>query len=125
MEFRDLVMKRRMVRNFAEKSVDPAIIDRILNLTRHAPSAGFTQGQSFVVVTNPETKHAIAATCQEEEYTKRGFAAFISNAPVLLVPCTSEAAYHHRYQEATKSTKMDRRLPGPCPTGSWTLAARS
>jgi len=56
MEFRDTVLKRRMVRNFADKPVDPAIIDRILELTRHAPSAGFTQGQSFIVVTRPELK---------------------------------------------------------------------
>jgi nitroreductase len=30
--------------------------DRDLALARHAPSAGFTQGQSFVVVTQPELK---------------------------------------------------------------------
>ncbi len=102
MEFQDIVLKRRMVRNFADRPVDPAIIERILDLTRHAPSAGFTQGQSFIVVTSPETKKSIAATCEEAEYVKRGFAPFISKAPVLLIPCTSEAAYHRRYQEADK-----------------------
>ena len=67
MEFRETVLKRRMVRNFADQPVDPKIIEGILELTRHAPSAGFTQGQSFIVVTRPELKKAIADTCQEED----------------------------------------------------------
>jgi len=115
MEFRDTVLKRRMVRNFADKPVDPKIIDRILELTRHAPSAGFTQGQSFIVVTHPELKKSIADTCQEEEYLKSGFAPFISKAPVLLVPCTSEAAYHLRYLEADKVNEDGSEIIWPVP----------
>lgn len=115
MEFHETVLKRRMVRNFADKPVDPAIIDRILELTRHAPSAGFTQGQSFVIVTNPEVKKAIADTCEEDEYVERGFAPFISRAPVLLIPCTSEAAYHRRYQEADKVNEDGSEILWPVP----------
>jgi len=115
MEFRDTVLKRRMVRNFADKPVDLSIIDRILELTRHAPSAGFTQGQSFVIVTRPELKKAIADTCEEEEYIQRGFAPFISKAPVLLIPCTSEAAYHRRYQEADKVNEDGTEIIWPVP----------
>jgi nitroreductase len=102
MDFKDVVLKRRMVRNFADKPVDPQTIQRIVDMTRQAPSAGFTQGQSFVVVYKPETKQAIAANCGEEFYVQGGFDAFISKAPVLLIPCTSEAAYHRRYQEPDK-----------------------
>ena len=102
MEFKDVVLKRRMVRNLSDKPVDSQIIQRIMELTRHAPSAGFTQGQAFVVVTGPERKKAIAETCRETYYVQSGYAPFISKAPVLLIPCTSEAAYHRRYQEADK-----------------------
>ena len=115
MEFRDIVLKRRMVRNFADKPVDPELIERILDLTRHAPSAGFTQGQSFVIVTDPGKRKAIAGTCEEEEYVKRGFAPFISKAPVLLVPCTSETAYHRRYQEADKVNQDGSEIVWPVP----------
>jgi nitroreductase len=104
-----------MVRNFADKPVAPEIVDRILDLTRHAPSAGFTQGQSFVVVTHPETKKAIAATCEEAEYTSRGFDPFLSRAPVLLVPCTSEAAYHRRYREPDKVNADGTEIAWPVP----------
>ena len=115
MEFKDTVLKRRMVRNFAHKPVDPQIIDQIVQLTRHAPSAGFTQGQSFVVVTKPDLKKVIADTCQEEEYVKNGFAPFISKAPVLLIPCTSEAAYHRRYQQPDKVDEDGNEIEWPVP----------
>lgn len=115
MEFRDTVLKRRMVRNFSNQPVDSAIIDHILELTRHAPSAGFTQGQSFSVVTHLELKQAIADTCEEDEYVQRGFAPFISKAPVLLIPCTSETAYHRRYQEADKVNEDGTEIVWPVP----------
>jgi nitroreductase len=115
MEFREVVLKRRMVRNFADRPVDPATVDYILDLARHAPSAGFTQGQSFVVVTDPEKKKEIARTCEEEEYVRRGFAPFVSRAPVLLIPCTSEAAYHRRYQEADKVNEDGMEIDWPVP----------
>ena len=115
MEFRDTVLKRRMVRNFADKPIDPETIKRIVELTRHAPSAGFTQGQSFVVVTNSQNKKAIAETCSEKDYVKTGFDPFISKAPVLLIPCTSENAYHRRYQQADKVDKDGKEIEWPVP----------
>jgi len=115
MELKDAILKRRMARNFADKPVDPQTIERIVELTRHAPSAGFTQGQSFIVVTTPELKRAIADTCQEAEYVKGGFDPFISKAPVLLIPCTSELAYHRRYQEADKVNDDGTEIVWPVP----------
>ncbi|MEP6894920.1 MAG: nitroreductase family protein [Chloroflexota bacterium] len=115
MELHDAILKRRMVRNFADKPVASEIIARIIELSRHAPSAGFTQGQSFIVVTKPELKKAIADTCEEEEYVKSGFDPFISKAPVLLIPCTSEAAYHRRYQESDKVNEDGSEIIWPVP----------
>jgi len=102
MEFTEVVRKRRMVRNFTDEPVAPEVVQRILDLARHAPSAGFTQGQSFIVVTRPELKKAVAELCGEEWYVEAGHHPFISGAAVLLIPCTSEAAYHRRYQEPDK-----------------------
>ena len=115
MEFKDVVTKRRMVRNFSDKPVDLKTIERIVELTRHAPSAGFTQGQSFILVTQPELKKAIAETCQEDEYVKSGFSPFISKASILLIPCTSETAYHRRYQEADKVNEDGTEIVWPVP----------
>jgi nitroreductase len=73
MEFDEAVHKRRMVRHFVPEPVAKEVIDRMLDQARHAPSAGFTQGQSFVVVTQPHLKQAIARLCSEEDYIADGF----------------------------------------------------
>lgn len=115
MDFKEVVLKRRMVRHFSEKPVDPETIKRVLELARHAPSAGFTQGQSFVVVTRPELKREIARLCGEEGYVEGGFHPFVSEAPVLVIPCTSEAAYHQRYQETDKINEDGSEITWPVP----------
>lgn len=115
MDFAEIVRKRRMVRHFTDEPVAPEIIARMLDLARHAPSAGFTQGQSFVVVTQSELRTAIARVCGEEFYVEGGFHPFISGAPVLVIPCTSEAAYHKRYQEADKINDDGSEIVWPVP----------
>jgi nitroreductase len=115
MEFAEVVRRRRMVRHFRDEPVAPEVIDRILALARQAPSAGFTQGQSIVVVTRPDLKQEIARLCGEEHYVARGFHPFVSGAPVLLIPCTSEAAYHRRYQEADKINDDGTEIVWPVP----------
>lgn len=102
MEFSEAVRKRRMVRNFSSEPVEPAAIERILAAAQRGPSAGFTQGQDFIVVREAALKQQIAAACDEAFYVDKGFDPFISGAPVLIVPCTNEQAYHRRYQEADK-----------------------
>jgi nitroreductase len=115
MELNDIIRKRRMVRHFTSELVAPEIIERMLKLAQRAPSAGFTQGQSFIVVTRPEVKQEIARLCQEESYVESGFHSFISEAPVLVIPCTSEAAYHKRYQEADKVDDTGEEIIWPVP----------
>jgi nitroreductase len=115
MEFPDVVRRRRMVRHFTPDPVAPEVIARMLELARHAPSAGFTQGQSFIVVTRSDLKQAIARLCGEEGYVTDGFHAFISEAPVVVIACTSEAAYHRRYQEPDKLREDGAEIPWPVP----------
>jgi nitroreductase len=114
-EFVEVVRRRRMVRHFTPEPVEPAAIDRVLDLARRAPSAGYTQGQSFVVVTEPALKQEIARLCGEEGYVTTGFHPFISGAPVLIVACTSEAAYHRRYQEPDKVKEDGSEIDWPVP----------
>ncbi len=115
MEFTEVVRKRRMVRHFTSEPVAPEVIERILELASHAPSAGFTQGQSFIVLTRPDLRQAVARLCEEEEYTSKGFHPFVSEAPVLIIPCTSEAAYHRRYQEPDKVNEDGTEIEWPVP----------
>ena len=68
MEFVDVVMKRRAVRRFEDGGVDREVIERIARLAQRTPSAGFSQGQRLVVVTEPERRREVARICGEEEY---------------------------------------------------------
>ncbi len=115
MQFTDVVKKRRMVRNFSDQPVDAAMINQMLDLARRGPSAGYTQGQSFVVVSDPEVKKAVAQICGEQYYVEEKYHPFISKAPVLIVPCTSEAAYHSRYQEKDKVSDDGSEIDWPIP----------
>jgi nitroreductase len=115
MEFDELVRRRRMVRNFTAEPVADESLDRILDHARRGPSAGFTQGQDFILVKEGDRKHAIAQLCGEANYVSKGFAPFISRAPALVVPCTNENAYHRRYQEPDKIRAEGKEIEWPVP----------
>lgn len=107
MEFSEIVGRRRMVRNYLPDPVPDDVLDRILQRAQRAPSAGFSQGQSFVVVTDPELRAAIADLAHEAEYVAAGFDPWLSRAPVHIVVCTSEEVYRARYAEPDKAGAAD------------------
>jgi nitroreductase len=102
MQFAELVRKRRTVRRFEDRPVDRAVLEEIARLAQRTPSAGFSQGQRLVIVTDPEQRRRVAATCGEEGYAEAGFGHWISECAAQLIPCVSEQIYHRRYQEADK-----------------------
>ena len=103
MEFNDVVRQRRMVRNYdPEKPVSREVLERIAATAQRAPSAGFSQGQRLVVVTDPEGRRRIAELCDEPEYVAAGFDPWVSRASALFIPCVSEEIYHARYRESDK-----------------------
>lgn len=102
MEFEEVVRRRRMVRRYAGEPVSQDRLDRILDAARRAPSAGFSQGQSFVVVTDPARRERIAEIAGEPGYLARGFDPWVSTAPAVVVVCVSEEAYRRRYREPDK-----------------------
>lgn len=103
MDFDDVVTRRRMVRRYRSDPVPREVIERIVRAARRAPSAGFSQGQSFVIVTDPDVRRAIADLAGEAGYREAGFDPWVSTAPVLVVLCVSELAYRQRYAEPDKA----------------------
>src|SRR4051794_17986656 len=100
MEFSEVVRRRRMVRNYdPDKPVAREQLERIAAAAQRAPSAGFSQGQRLVVVTDAETRQRIADICHEPDYIAAGFDPWVSRAPALFIPTVSEQIYHARYQE--------------------------
>jgi nitroreductase len=104
-----------MIRNYLEEPIADGVIERIVAAGRRAPSAGNTQGQSFVVVTEPGLRAEIARLAGEDGYVAKGFDPWISRAPVHVVVCVSEDDYHRRYREPDKLDADGREIEWPVP----------
>jgi nitroreductase len=101
MEFQDVVRRRRMVRSYADRPVDPAVVDRCLANATRAPSAGFTQGWAFVVLDTPEDVGRFWQRTADPSAPSSWLAGMM-RAPVVVLPCSSKAAYLDRYAEPDK-----------------------
>lgn len=91
-----------MVRNYRPDRVAPAVLERILDTARRGPSAGFSQGVHFLVLTELVDRRRLAVLCDEPAYVARGFDAWISRAPVHVLPCVHRVDYETRYAAADK-----------------------
>lgn len=95
MEFHDVVRQRRMVRRFRPDAVPDEVIDRLLDVARRGPSAGFSQGQAFLVVQGADLpRFWSVAGAAAGEGTRR--------APLVVVPLSSKRVYLDRYAEPDK-----------------------
>ena len=102
MELVDAIHRRRMVRAFDPRPLEPGTLDRILELGLHAPSAGFSQGWAFVVLEGPDQTERYWRTTLPPE-RRRDFAwAGLLQAPVLVIPLAHAQAYVDRYAEPDK-----------------------
>jgi nitroreductase len=102
-DFETAVRRRRMVRRFTDEPVDPDLLDRLLDLSRRAPSAGNSQGVAFVVLSGPdETARYWDTTLPAARRPGFRFPGLIA-APVLVVVLTRPDSYVERYGEADKA----------------------
>jgi nitroreductase len=101
MEFRDILARRRMHRAFLPDPIPEEQIERIAGVIRRAPSGGFSQGGSIVVVTDEAKRKQIADAFGDEHYNTNG-RNFVADAPVHMVISANESLYHARYNEADK-----------------------
>src|SRR3989337_2010472 len=104
MEVAKVVAKRRMIRTFKPDPGPKRSLDKILRLAQHYPSAGFSQGVAFVVVTDQRNRERM-----QKLNRLRG------NAPLMIVPCVSEKIYHDRYHEPDKIQPDGTEIEWPVP----------
>src|SRR2546426_12507647 len=107
MEFQDVVHKRRMIRNFDDRPVPEATMVRILENALHAPSAGFTQGWGFLLLSTAEER---ACFWDIELPVKERSGPYVSmvRAPLVIIPMSNKRMYLERYAEPDKGwTDMD------------------
>lgn len=109
MEFQEVVRLRRMVRTFTDKPVPQAALDRILGNALRGPSAGFSQGQAFLVLTDAADRERFWAVAGA------AIAPSAQTAPVVIVPMSCKRVYLDRYAQADKgwTDRDEARWPVP------------
>lgn len=109
MEFQDVVRRRRMVRRYQDRPVPEQVRDRILDNATRGPSAGFSQGQAFLVLEGADLARFWAvddlwAVDSVQE-----------TAPLVIVPLSCKRVYLDRYAEPDKgwADRDEARWPVP------------
>jgi nitroreductase len=116
MEFAEVVRRRRMVRRYADRPVDPAAVDRMLEHATHAPSAGFSQGWAILRLDTPEDVDRFWGATSEPG-AAGDWLDGMRTAPVVVVAWSDRTAYLDRYAEPDKGgrepAEVDARWPVP------------
>lgn len=99
MEFQDVIRKRKMVRSFEDRPIDREVVERILANGRRAPSAGYSQGYSFIVFDGPDEVRRFWVVTDPD---RRSGWADLYNAPLVVVPCSEKDVYLDRYAREDK-----------------------
>ncbi|GAB3469913.1 nitroreductase family protein [Actinophytocola sediminis] len=106
MEFQDVVRTRRMVRRYQDRPVPADVRDRILRNATRGPSAGFSQGQAFLVLEGDDLARFWALRPKGND---------VSTAPLLIVPMSCKRVYLDRYAQPDKgwTDRDEARWPVP------------
>ena len=115
MEFTDVVRKRRMVRNYdPDRPVPPELLDQLLEYAIRAPSAGFSQGWGFLVLTSA-VERAQFWTATADDGPADSWLTGMQNAPAIVVIHSCKKIYLDRYAERDKgwTDRDEHRWPVP------------
>ncbi len=116
MEFRDVVRRRRMVRDYdPDRPVPPEVVARLLDHAVRAPSAGFSQGWGFLVLADPADRDRFWTATARPDVPADSWLRGMRNAPLLVIAHSNRDAYLDRYAEADKgwTDRDEARWPVP------------
>jgi nitroreductase len=114
-EYAEVLRRRRMVRRFTDQPVPAQARERILASAVRGPSAGFSQGWSFLVLDGAEqTDRFWTASGADLEAPGRWLEG-LRRAPLIVLPLSSKDAYLDRYAEPDKgwTDRAEDRWPVP------------
>ncbi|MCU1504263.1 MAG: putative oxidoreductase [Ilumatobacteraceae bacterium] len=89
-----------MTREFSPEPVDPVLIDELLDIARRAPSAGFSQGVHFVVLSGEQVERFWSVTAADEWFSGRRSG--VMQASIIVLPFAVAREYTARYSEPDK-----------------------
>lgn len=91
-----------MTRAFSTESVDPAVVDSLVDLASRAPSAGKTQGWHLVVLEGEQTKRFWDISLPAAKRASFRWTHLL-DAPIIALPLADASAYTARYAEPDKA----------------------
>jgi nitroreductase len=116
MDFTEVVRRRRMVRRFdPDAPVAPEDVQALLRHAIRAPSAGFSQGWDFVVLSGDDERRRFWDATSDPHEEPDSWLAGIQTAPVLIVCLSDPETYLDRYAEPDKgwTDRDEARWPVP------------
>lgn len=110
-----------MVRKFEQKPIPDDVLRRVLDVARHAPSGGFSQGFDFVILSKPEEHDWFYRTTDDPTDPDPFPGREPDVAPACIVlPFANKRLYLERYAQPDKiQFGMDKEENWPLP--SWTI----
>ncbi|MDC5697832.1 nitroreductase family protein [Intrasporangium calvum] len=116
MEFSEVVRRRRMVRRYdPDQPVPRDVVERCLANAVRAPSAGFSQGWDFLVLTTEAERDLFWRTTTDPGAPSDSWLSGIRQAPALIVCLSDKEAYLDRYAAPDKgwTDRDEARWPVP------------
>lgn len=116
MEYSEVVRRRRMVRRYdPDRPVPDEVVERCLANAVRAPSAGFSQGWDFLVLTTGAERDAFWTATTDEGAASDPWLSGIRAAPVLVLCLSDKDAYLDRYAAPDKgwTDRDETRWPVP------------
>jgi nitroreductase len=104
---KELLLNRRVVRNYLETDKDYPNLSDIPKLTIKIPTAGFSRGIEIISVENKENIKKLAIYANEDSYLKKGYGKWLSNSKAIFLILINEQAYHERYKELDKQNQTN------------------
>ncbi|GLW32027.1 nitroreductase family protein [Actinoplanes regularis] len=116
MEFDEVVRRRRMIRGYdPDRPIPPELVDKIVRNGLRAPSAGFSQGWSFLVLTSAEDRERFWTSTASADGDPGGWLGRMRTAPLIIVALSNKSVYLDRYAESDKgwTDRDEARWPVP------------
>jgi nitroreductase len=91
-----------MVRDFSDEPVSRALIEQLMFNATRIPSAGYSQGSAFVVLTDPNQRQLFWQTTSGPDWRGESESVPLTRAPVVIIPLAHKQAYLDRYAQPDK-----------------------
>jgi nitroreductase len=105
-----------MVRDFSDEPVARPLIEQLVANATRIPSAGYSQGFAFVVLTDPGQRRLFWETTSGPEWRGESESVPLTRAPAVIIPLAHKQAYLDRYALPDKAhTPLSREEFWPAP----------